>query len=892
MVNQFLRLLFYWPIRLTATCEPIPFEPLKHIKIDPDKDIVYIMVSSSVGNMLTVERLTKQLGWPSPFDKIKIGDKLLPRTAYLRSPSFFSSNAHVRDISDIIFDWFAACHEANKDVQIIPISVLWSRDPSIEGAAIQGVDLSIPGWRKFLTLTFAGRDNCTIISDPTTAMGLEKRLLSIEDETRRRTTLNRMISLHFVRKARSIVGRPFPNRAKLLKDLVQRHGTQVAIQEAMAETGASKEELEKKAYEIFDIMAADTRYPLLRFFNNLISLVWKRIYHGQSIIGANKVRELVQSGHEIIYIPCHRSHMDYILLLFAIFHEGLPIPQVASGDNLNFFPVGGIIRRCGSYFIRRKMKGDTFYTALFREYLSVLFERGYATEFFIEGGRSRTGRTLPPRTGMVSMTVQAQLRGIERPIAFIPTYLGYEHVMEVGSYMHELDGAKKKKESIWGLLGIFKRLRYYGRGYVTFGDPLIVPRFLNEHVPTWHDDIDPSGNARPQWLRDTVNMMGHEIIIRLNDSATINGINLCALALIADADHTMSFSMLKRCLRLYLRVLSCDEDRRKSMLTNNVDTLIKQALELNKFKVYDVGQDMKFVRPSRGQTLQLTYFQNNILHLFALPALIANILIRNGHISRADVIAHTRSLFYFLKHELFAPVREEHLDDLITSYIDVFVQGEYVLEIDDHMLVLSGDGFEELLILANCIRLNLVRYLVAVTVLKQVKDGELTQDEFIKACVALCHIVPSDVTNNSPEFADPIMFNIMCDTFLRHNYFCFLPDKTIKPNPPKIEKLATAAEPLLTARLVRYLKGEVAQIQLSGAITAERKAKGETAAPTPAAEAAAAAPAAPAAPAATATETPSEAAEATKDVGSGADAAKVEAAPQQKEDAAPADNKA
>lgn len=815
MVNHFLRALFYWPIRITATCEPIPFEPLKYIKIDPNKKIVYIMVSSSVGNMLTVERLTKQLNWPSPFEKITIGNKTLPRTAYLRSPSFFSSNAHIRDISEIIFDWFDACEQTNEDLQIIPISVLWSRDPSIEGSAIRGIDLSTPGWRKFLTLTFAGRDNCTIISDPCLASVLKERLMAIEDSKLRAKTLSRLISLHFLRKARSIVGRPFPNRQKLLGELVERTGTQTAIKEAMERTGESKEALEKKAHEIFDIMIADTRYPLLRFFNTIISLIWKRIYHGQSIVGANKVRELVQNGYEIIYIPCHRSHMDYILLLFAIFHEGLPIPQVASGDNLNFFPVGQIIRRCGSYFIRRKMKGDTFYTALFREYLSVLFERGYATEFFIEGGRSRTGRTLPPRTGMVSMTVQAQLRGIERPIAFIPTYLGYEHVMEVGSYMHELEGAKKQKESIKGLLGIFKRMRYYGRGYVTFGEPISVPRFLNEHVPDWHKDIDPSGNARPEWLYDTVNQLSHEIIIKLNDSASVNGINLCALAIIGDADHTLSINMLKRCLKLYLLVLSCDEKRKNLLPSSGVDTLINQALELNKFKVYDVGDDMKFVRPSRGQTLQLTYFQNNILHLIALPALIANILIRNGHIFREDVIANTRSLFYFLKHELFVPVEEDELDALIIKYIDVFVQGGYIVELDNKMLTLSGDGFEELLILSSSIRLNLVRYLIAVTILKQMNDGAINKKEFIQYCVDLCKQVPSDVTNNSPEFADPIMFDIMCDTFVRHNYFIYLDDDTIKPHRTKVNKLSRAAQPLLAAKLVKHLKREIAQIKIA-----------------------------------------------------------------------------
>lgn len=813
MVNYFLRALFYWPIRLTANCQPIPFEPLKHIKIDPNKEIVYIMVSSSVGNMLTVERLTNKLGWPSPFGHLNLGGKKLQRTAYLRSPSFFSSNAKVRDISDIIFDWFDACHEAGTDLQVIPITVLWSRDPGIEGSAIKGVDAPTPGWRKFLTLTFAGRDNCTIISNPFSAMLVEKRLLKLPDEQLRRKTINRLISQHFENKARAIVGKPFPNREKLLKDLVQRTGTQHAIAEQMAATGQSKEELEKQAYDIFNVMAADTRYPLLRFFNCIISLIWNKIYHGQSIIGADKVRDLVQSGHEIIYIPCHRSHMDYILLLFAIFHEGLPIPQVASGDNLNFFPVGGIIRRCGSYFIRRKMKGDNFYTALFREYLSVLFERGYATEFFIEGGRSRTGRTLPPRTGMVSMTVQAQLRGIKRPIVFIPTYLGYEHVMEVGSYMHELDGAKKKKESFSDLFGIFKRFRYYGRGYVTFGDPISVPKFLNRLVPNWQKDIDPSGNARPEWLFDTVNQLSHQIIIKLNDSATVNGINLCALAIMGDSDHTMSINMLKRCLKLYLILLRCDESRRDLMPDTNIDTLITQALELNKFHVYYVGDDMKFVRPSHGQSLQLTYFQNNILHLFALPALVANILLRNAHIRRAQVIAHTRSLFYFLRHELFVPVAEDILDMLINKYLDVYINKGYIVERENDILTMSGDGYEEMLILSASIRPNLVRYLLAVTVLRQIPNNSVSKADFIKMCVELCHHVPTEITYNSPEFADPIMFNIMCETFVRHNYFSISDEGNINLNLAKVEKLAQATSPLLSASTVRHLTMEVIDIK-------------------------------------------------------------------------------
>ena len=804
MLNKVLRMLFYWPIRITANCEPIPFEPEKHIKLDTSKPIVYLTVSSSVGNLLTIERLTQRIGWPSPFDDFTLAGKQLKRTAFLRTPRLFSTHIRMRDLRMIFSTWQEAAAAAKTDIQIVPITVLWSRNPSYEGIALRGVDAANTSWRKFWTLLFAGRDNCTIISDPISLNTLNARL----QQKRYPNILNRAAELHFLRKARSVVGQAFPNRKLLIEELLVRPGTVAAIDEAIAEDPQlTRETLIAKARSIFDVMVADTRYPLLKFFNTIISALWRRIYHGQSIIGAERVRQLVQSGHEIIYIPCHRSHMDYILLSFVIFHEGLPIPQIASGDNLNFFPVGPIIRRCGSYFIRRKMKGDKFYTALFREYLALLFERGYATEFFIEGGRSRTGRMLPPRTGMVSMAVQAQLRGIERPIAFVPTYLGYEHVMEVGSYMHELEGHKKVKESAWQLLGIFKRLRYYGRGYVTFGDPVIVPRFLSQYVPIWRQDLDPTGRARPAWLHETVDQMSHEIIVKLNDSATVNGINLCALALINDEDHTISMPVLRRCLQLFLALLKCDPLREKSIPSSDITTLIKQAVELNKFHTYDVGEDMQFIRPSRGQTLQLTYFQNNILHLFALPALVANILIRNGHIKRRDVTVHTRSLFYFLRHELFVPVDEERLDGLIETYIDTFLREGYIMQSED-TLYISGDGFNEFNILSRTIRLNLIRYLVGVTALKQIPDDKVTLDDFVALCVRICQLLPGEVYNNSPEFADPVVFKIMCNTFIRHHYFKLSVEKTIITNPPKIEKLVLAASTLLGARELRLLTSQ------------------------------------------------------------------------------------
>ncbi|MCR5085459.1 MAG: glycerol-3-phosphate 1-O-acyltransferase PlsB [Succinivibrionaceae bacterium] len=801
MLNKLLRLLFYWPIRLTSSCNSIPFEPLNEFTFDKNRPLCYLTMSSSVANLLSIERLTQRLGLPSPFSDLTINGKQLKRVVFLRRPSFFHSVSIKVNFEHLLREWVQAARAAGTDIQILPITVIWSRDPGIEGRPVWGFDKPHSSFQKFFRIIFSGNENCNIMSRPINLLEAAKRF----NQRERPDFIRRAIEIHFRRQMVTVTGRPLPDRARLIEALLARPATREAIALEARTREGGEAAAEAAARDIFEHMVADARYWLIRTINRFISCLWRGFFHGQQIDGAAKVRALAQSGHEIIYVPCHRSHMDYVMMFFVIFHEGLPIPQVASGNNLDFFPAGGFIRRCGAYFIRRKMKGDNFYLALFREYLALMFERGYATEFFIEGGRSRTGRTLPPRTGMVAMTVQSQLRGIERPIAFVPTYLGYEHVMEIGSYMSELSGQKKKKESALALLGIFKRLRYYGRSYICFGEPLVVPRFLSRVQPEWHTDV--GANTNPPWLHQAVDALAHEIIVNINDSAAVNGINLCALALMSEDTHIISMDLLKRCLRLYIKLLKCDPQRLKSIHEEDADQLVHQAIELRKMRVYDVGDHVKYVHPSDAQLVELTYFMNNIVHHFALPSLIANIILRNGHITRADINAHTRSLFYFLRHELFVPADEANLDRLIEVYVDTFVSEGYLVEKGGEVYI-SGDGTEEIILLTQCIRLNLLRYMVGVAALKRTADHTTTVPQLIERCVALAECLPHEVSGGSPEFHDPIVFRIMCDTFIRHQYFWVNDqDGTVKINPPKLEKLASAAEPLMRARDLRILYG-------------------------------------------------------------------------------------
>jgi glycerol-3-phosphate O-acyltransferase len=208
------------------------------------------------------------------------------------------------------------------------------------------------------------------------------------------------------------------------------------------------------------------------------------IYAGVLVHHLDKFKEAAP-GHEVIYVPSHRSHMDYLLLSYLLYDRGIVPPHIAAGINLNLPVVGTLLRKGGAFFMRRSFKGNPLYSAVFTEYVAQLVSGGYSIEYFIEGGRSRTGRLLQPKGGMISMT-RAFLRQPRKPVLFQPVYIGYEKLMEGSSYLDELSGRPKEKESIWALLwGIPKVLKQnYGQVVVNFGEPIPLNDVL-EKAPDW-----------------------------------------------------------------------------------------------------------------------------------------------------------------------------------------------------------------------------------------------------------------------------------------------------------------------------------------------------------------------------------------------------------------------
>jgi glycerol-3-phosphate O-acyltransferase len=384
--------------------------------------------------------------------------------------------------------------------------------------------------------------------------------------------------------------------------------------------------------------------------------------------------------------------------------------------------------------------------------------------------------------------------------------------------MDELTGTKQKeKESFWQLFNIYKRFKYYGRGYISFGEPITIKNYLEQNIPTWQDDIrGMSPNAKPSWLFDTVNQLSDQIIINLNASAAINGLNLSALAILSANKHTLSISKLHEVVKFYIQVLKSSPAIKQDIIPETPSQiLLHQAMELHPFHIEKIDGE-KYAKPSPKQIIYLTYFRNNIQHFFVLPALITTIVMVHKKISYKDIIVHTRNVFYFLRHELFSPISEAILDQTVSDYLKSFKLAEY-MRTEDDMYYINEKYGDLMRILSSCIYLNLIRYLLAVRILSSEKDNVITIKDFIDKCVKKSKELPVKITDNSPEFSDPITFRVMSETLIRHQYIFIMEEKseeqpkkkipgTIKKNPAKLQKLVNAVGPLLPNNLRHTVK--------------------------------------------------------------------------------------
>jgi glycerol-3-phosphate O-acyltransferase len=521
-------------------------------------------------------------------------------------------------------------------------------------------------------------------------------------------------------------------------------------------------------------IAANYSQSFVRFMSAVLGWLWNRLFDGVDFEHVEKLND-TGDGAEIIYVPCHRSHMDYLLLSYVIYHKGFAVPHVAAGVNLNLPVIGRYLRKGGAFFLRRTFKGDALYAAVFAKYLEIMMARGHPLEYFVEGGRSRTGRLLSPRTGMLSMTVRAFLNQPKRPVVFMPVYFGYERIVEGRTYIGELSGRPKEKESVFGLIkAVIAVLRSkLGKVHVNLGEPIPLERLLCRHNPDWREAAAGDPESRSGWVGEAIGDLATRINIEINAAAAVTPINLVAMAILATPRQALAEADLARQLELYQALLrDAPYSPLVTITTQGGEEMIRYAESMGMLArlTHPLGDIM---RMNAENAVLATYYRNNILHLFAMPSLLACCFVSNAAMRTADIQRLVWRVYPYIAAELYLRWEEAEVTAVADQLLDTFARL--------NLLQADADRSEwrrpaatslesiRLSVLAQATIQTVERYYLAIALLLQAGSGTITQEALEQRCHLMAQRMSVLHGLNSPEFFDKSLFRNFIDLLRRRN---------------------------------------------------------------------------------------------------------------------------
>jgi glycerol-3-phosphate O-acyltransferase len=453
--------------------------------------------------------------------------------------------------------------------------------------------------------------------------------------------------------------------------------------------------------------------------------------------------------------------MDYLLLSHAIYHQGFAIPHVAAGVNLNLPVVGRFLRKGGGFFMRRSFRGHSLYTVVFSQYLATIMARGHSIEYFIEGGRSRSGRLLEPATGMLTMTVRSFLRQPRRPVVFVPVYFGYERIWEGATYIGELSGQPKEKENIGTLLRSLYRLRErFGRVHINLGEPIYLNELLERHAPDWRRY---TGNSpeRPRWVTPMVGELAGTIMRNINSAASATPVSLLALALLATPRQMALASELERHIETLLAVLrAAPYSDRVTITALSASAIVDYGVKLQMI-TRETHRAGEFVRMSPEHAVLATYYRNNVLHLIALPSLVACCFIANAEMPTADIQRFASRIYPYIAAELSLRWSEQEVAGVINGVLAALAQCgllEAAGEGSWRRPAPSAAAAMELSLLAQATLQTIERYYLAIALLARAGSGQISPKALEEQCQQMAQRMTLLYGFNSPEFFDRALF--------------------------------------------------------------------------------------------------------------------------------------
>ncbi|MDP1651341.1 MAG: glycerol-3-phosphate 1-O-acyltransferase PlsB [Rhodocyclaceae bacterium] len=757
-MNLALRLLHVW-VRVRA----FPENPAT-LGIDPARPVCYVLRENWLSDRLVLQDAVQRAGLPASEGPLKVGRLASAEFSLAVGWSLFGRARERHGIPPRLARLIEAlAADATADVQLVPVTVLWGRVPKQQDGILRA--LLAESWQRrhplghWLAVLLHGRHTHVHFGQP---YSLRALLKDLPDAARAAKKTGRVLRAHFRRQRELIIGPDVSHRHTQVEALLGTPEVRAAIAAEVERGKIRLADAQAQARRHVLAIASDYSHSVMRAGEIFLTWLWTRLFDGVEVRNLD-VLTRIAPGQSLVYLPCHRSHIDYLLMSYVIYRAGLTPPHIAAGENLDLPVLGRILRGGGAFFLRRSFKGDPLYATVFAEYLHRMLAQGFPLEFFIEGGRSRNGRMLPPKAGLLAMTVQSFLRWHERPLVFVPVYLGYEKLPEGASFVGELSGQPKQRESLWGVLSAVRVLRrHFGKVYVNFGEPLPLADWLDARHPGWRTAAPEEGD----WQRAAVGAIAGELTRRINDAALINPVNLVALALLATPRATADAAALARQIEHLQALLDAGH---AAALAAPAEGAACIAAALKLVAVHRIEHPLgALIGANANAAALLGYFRNNVLHLYALPALTACLIVQHGPLDEARLRETVADLFGLMRTSLYLRLEEQDLPQALDGVLARLAARGLIERRDGVAGAPAANTVvrDDLLWLAEILRPQMERYFLVLMLLRHAGSVHLTRVELLDKCVLLAQRLALLHAGKTPEFADRPLFVALIEHLL------------------------------------------------------------------------------------------------------------------------------
>lgn len=783
-----LRMLrwFRRPLVWITRFKIVPENPLDIVKPET-KPVCFLLRTNSNSDIVVLDHVCRRNGLPAPVHKPTNLHR--PRqAAYLTvtklgilQPDRKRDSEFDRQIMTLAEKVQA---DPDFDIALVPVSIVWGRDPGKEDQSLFELLFSdhdaIGFLQKFFVVLVQGRHTLVNFSKPISLRSL------FEDggDERVARKLRRLMRLHFRSQRVAMLGPQFYDRSQIIESIIRTQSVQKAIGEEVQKSGSSYDRAEQRARRYATEISADRTMAVIRLLDLALRKVWTKIFEDFAIENQSKMHEIA-GKYELVFVSNHRSHLDYPVIGWALYRLGYMPPHIAAGINMNFWPVGWILRRAGAFFLRRTFGGNKLYKAVFAEYVHILLAKGHSISFFPEGGRSRTGRLLRPRTGLYSVIIQSWLKNPERKLAIVPVHIAYDRVPEVKSYLREMRGDKKKKESLRQLIGASKIMESsWGKPYINFGEPLVVEEFFNRTYPAWKTERQ-NDEEKPAWLVNSVNELALEMMIRINSAAAVSPSALCALAVLATSTAAMAedelvalVNKLEELLRLYpySPLMTCPKefDRAKLIACEHLSALQRFS--------HPAGDVIYLGQP---ESVLMSYYRNNVLHLFALPSLVASFFEHNEEMDLNDIVAGSIEVYPFLHTEFFLRWTPSELPSIVRGLIDAMISLKLLRReargATASRPVIGSPESMQLRVLGQILGQTFQRYAISAGLLAHnIARGPMMRSEIEDQCQKMVQRMAILSGNHDPDVFDAGLFQNYVDILIKLGYIAPQEDGRLK----------------------------------------------------------------------------------------------------------------